>query len=597
MGDRPVRRCRVVLEGGRGRLPRPRLRPRRHASSRSSTPACRRTPGRSGSRCSPASRRWAPCECVPDGPAFAITDPLPTGTVLLEASAGTGKTWTIGALVTRYVVEGVARLEQMLVVTFGRAASQELRERVRAQLVEAERVLSDDPADRAAVATDTASELVTMLLALRRRAAPGGAPAGRRRAGRVRRGDDRHHPPVLLDGARLARGGRRLRLPGPAGRGPRRPGQGGRRRPLPAGLRARRGGTGVHLRRRARDRSPRGRRPAGTPRAGGRGPRHAGRPPGQLRARGARGDGPPQAPARRAVLRRPPQPARRRARGEGVAGGRTDAAAVADRAGRRVPGHRPGAVAGARPGVQRARHDGADRRPQAGHLRLPRRRRHDVPHRGRHRRDPADAVGQLAQRRRVELGVAGAAPRRRARRRADRGPRRRGPPHREPAGRGGQPVPGARGPSAGRVAAAGAADRRPGAPADRRRPRPRRTPPARRRRHVRRAAGAAPRHRGDQLPPRRPLRRPGRAPGGRCPRRDRRRRQRVRHPRGRRVADRARGPGAAAPQHPRALGGADLLLRPHRRRPRRAAATTSPTRWPRRCGRGWSCSAAAAWPP
>lgn len=77
---------------------------------------------------------------------FSITHPLPTGTVLLEASAGTGKTWTIGALVTRYVAEGVARLEQMLVVTFGRAASQELRERVRAQLVEAERVLSDDPA-------------------------------------------------------------------------------------------------------------------------------------------------------------------------------------------------------------------------------------------------------------------------------------------------------------------------------------------------------------------------------------------------------------------------------------------------------------------
>ena len=73
----------------------------------------------------------------------------PTGTTLLEASAGTGKTWTIGALVTRYVAEGHARLEEMLVVTFGRAASQELRERVRAQLVEAERVLSDDPAARA----------------------------------------------------------------------------------------------------------------------------------------------------------------------------------------------------------------------------------------------------------------------------------------------------------------------------------------------------------------------------------------------------------------------------------------------------------------
>ena len=81
---------------------------------------------------------------VSDQPAaFDIRDPLPTGTTLLEASAGTGKTWTIGALVTRYVAEGAVRLEQMLVVTFGRAASQELRERVRTQLVEAERALAD----------------------------------------------------------------------------------------------------------------------------------------------------------------------------------------------------------------------------------------------------------------------------------------------------------------------------------------------------------------------------------------------------------------------------------------------------------------------
>ena len=77
---------------------------------------------------------------------FRIHDPLPAGTTLLEASAGTGKTWTIGALVARYVGEGVARLEEMLVVTFGRAASQELRERVRAQLVEAEAALADPAA-------------------------------------------------------------------------------------------------------------------------------------------------------------------------------------------------------------------------------------------------------------------------------------------------------------------------------------------------------------------------------------------------------------------------------------------------------------------
>ncbi len=69
---------------------------------------------------------------------FDITGPLPTGTVLLEASAGTGKTWTIAALVTRYVAEGVVTLPQMLIVTFGRSASEELRARVREQLVVAE---------------------------------------------------------------------------------------------------------------------------------------------------------------------------------------------------------------------------------------------------------------------------------------------------------------------------------------------------------------------------------------------------------------------------------------------------------------------------
>ena len=95
--------------------------------------------------------------------AFDIRDPLPTGTTLLEASAGTGKTWTIGALVARYVAEGVATLEQMLIVTFGRAASQELRERVRTQLVEAERVLADpgsvtDPSDLVALLLDAPAE-------------------------------------------------------------------------------------------------------------------------------------------------------------------------------------------------------------------------------------------------------------------------------------------------------------------------------------------------------------------------------------------------------------------------------------------------------
>ena len=81
---------------------------------------------------------------------FDLLGPLPNGTTVLEASAGTGKTYTVGALVTRYVAEGVARLDEMLVITFGRMASQELRERVREQLVEAQRALADPASARAA---------------------------------------------------------------------------------------------------------------------------------------------------------------------------------------------------------------------------------------------------------------------------------------------------------------------------------------------------------------------------------------------------------------------------------------------------------------
>jgi exodeoxyribonuclease V beta subunit len=74
---------------------------------------------------------------------FDLAGPLPRGTTLLEASAGTGKTFTVAALVARYVAEEGVPLDQLLVITFGRAASQELRERVRDQLVQAERALAD----------------------------------------------------------------------------------------------------------------------------------------------------------------------------------------------------------------------------------------------------------------------------------------------------------------------------------------------------------------------------------------------------------------------------------------------------------------------
>ncbi len=62
---------------------------------------------------------------------------------MLEASAGTGKTHTIAGLACRYLAEGVARIDELMLVTFGRAATAELRERVRERLSEVTAALAD----------------------------------------------------------------------------------------------------------------------------------------------------------------------------------------------------------------------------------------------------------------------------------------------------------------------------------------------------------------------------------------------------------------------------------------------------------------------
>ncbi len=73
--------------------------------------------------------------------AFSVTGPLPEpGITVLEASAGTGKTYTIAALAARYVAGGLP-LDRLLLVTFTRMATGELRERVRSRLVSVERGL------------------------------------------------------------------------------------------------------------------------------------------------------------------------------------------------------------------------------------------------------------------------------------------------------------------------------------------------------------------------------------------------------------------------------------------------------------------------
>jgi exodeoxyribonuclease V beta subunit len=69
-----------------------------------------------------------------------LTLPL-TGIRLIEASAGTGKTFTLATLVTRLVVEQHLRISQILAVTFTEAATQELRKRIRERLALAARVI------------------------------------------------------------------------------------------------------------------------------------------------------------------------------------------------------------------------------------------------------------------------------------------------------------------------------------------------------------------------------------------------------------------------------------------------------------------------
>lgn len=59
------------------------------------------------------------------------------GTTLIEASAGTGKTYTIATLFLRLLLERELRVSQILVVTYTRAATAELRDRIRRRLTEA----------------------------------------------------------------------------------------------------------------------------------------------------------------------------------------------------------------------------------------------------------------------------------------------------------------------------------------------------------------------------------------------------------------------------------------------------------------------------
>ena len=81
---------------------------------------------------------------TPSGVSFDVLGTLPSGRVAIEASAGTGKTYTLAALATRYLAEEGFAPSELLIVTFTRAATAELRSRIREQMVQSAAVLRGD---------------------------------------------------------------------------------------------------------------------------------------------------------------------------------------------------------------------------------------------------------------------------------------------------------------------------------------------------------------------------------------------------------------------------------------------------------------------
>ena len=343
------------------------------------------------SAAAPASARRA-MTAAAAVPVFDLTGPLPTGRTVIEASAGTGKTYSISGLVVRYLAEEAVSIDQLLVVTFTAGRG--------------ERAARPHPVVAAAGGRSprrgpaAARRRVDVRPHPSRRARRGptrraaGAPASRREP--LRRSDDHHHPRLRAAGPRPVRRPLRCRAgsrrwssttaswwsrcaattssgiwsttPGDVAR---RTANGDRRcAPDAVETRPRRRGQRSLTNAGAASEPPPGlaglagewaassTRPR--PRSSGDGGRVT-----RCRTTSSIGD------LHRALTdvvgrigaRRP---ARR---------------ALPARAGRRVPGHRPTAVGGVRPGL-RGRASDHRRRPEAGHLPVPRRRRASLPRGG-----------------------------------------------------------------------------------------------------------------------------------------------------------------------------------------------------------------------
>jgi len=74
-----------------------------------------------------------------------------SGTNLIEASAGTGKTYTIAGLFLRLLLEKNLTVDQILVVTFTKAATEELKGRIRNKLLDVRRALTSGSSSDKAV--------------------------------------------------------------------------------------------------------------------------------------------------------------------------------------------------------------------------------------------------------------------------------------------------------------------------------------------------------------------------------------------------------------------------------------------------------------
>ncbi|MDR0836900.1 MAG: UvrD-helicase domain-containing protein [Propionibacteriaceae bacterium] len=71
---------------------------------------------------------------TPSPTPFDLVGELPSDTLVIEASAGTGKTYTLSALALRFIAEGHAHIDEMVMITFSRLAAGELRSRVYGRL-------------------------------------------------------------------------------------------------------------------------------------------------------------------------------------------------------------------------------------------------------------------------------------------------------------------------------------------------------------------------------------------------------------------------------------------------------------------------------